>query len=67
MRVRRNLHRLGYFYRVDIAPEPNLRRQADIVFAKTHCRIPRWMLLAWLPRSRPHPVQEQSQLQACED
>ncbi len=32
--VRRELHRLGYRYRVNFRPLPDLRRTADIVFTK---------------------------------
>ncbi|GAB2464555.1 very short patch repair endonuclease [Xylanimonas ulmi] len=54
--VRRALHARGYRYRVDIRPEPTLRRTADLVFTRArvvvlidgcfwhgcpdHCRIP---------------------------
>lgn len=31
--LRRELHRLGLRYRVDVAPLPGLRRRADVVFA----------------------------------
>ncbi|GAB3652969.1 very short patch repair endonuclease [Nocardioides korecus] len=34
MAVRRELHRLGYRYRVNYAPVPGVRRTADIVFTK---------------------------------
>jgi DNA mismatch endonuclease (patch repair protein) len=34
LEVRRRLHRLGLRYRVAIAPEPGLRRRADIVFTR---------------------------------
>lgn len=34
LEVRRALHRLGLRYRVAIAPEPSLRRRADIVFTR---------------------------------
>lgn len=32
--IRRQLHRLGFRYRVDHRPEPELRVRGDIVFAK---------------------------------
>lgn len=34
MAVRRELHRLGLRYRVDLAPIPGLRRRADVVFTR---------------------------------
>lgn len=34
MAVRRALHALGYRYRVDVRPEPNLNRRADLVFTR---------------------------------
>ena len=37
--VRRALHRLGLRYRVAIAPEPGLRRRADIVFTRARVAV----------------------------
>lgn len=37
--VRRLLHRNGLRYRVAIAPEPSLRRRADIVFANARVAV----------------------------
>lgn len=37
--VRRALHRLGLRYRVAIAPEPALRRRADIVFTRARVAV----------------------------
>lgn len=37
--VRRALHSLGFRYRVAIAPEPGLRRRADIVFTKARVAV----------------------------
>jgi len=34
MALRRELHRQGLRYRVDVAPLPELRRRADIVFSR---------------------------------
>jgi DNA mismatch endonuclease, patch repair protein len=39
MVIRRALHRLGLRYRVAIAPEPGLRRRADIVFMKARVAV----------------------------
>lgn len=39
MAIRRALHRLGLRYRVAIAPEPSLRRRADIVFTKARVAV----------------------------
>ncbi len=39
LEVRRALHRLGLRYRVAIAPEPVLRRRADIVFTRTRVTV----------------------------
>lgn len=37
--IRRALHRLGLRYRVAIAPEPSLRRRADIVFTRARVAV----------------------------
>lgn len=37
--VRRLLHRQGFRYRVAIAPEPHLRRRADIVFTRARVAV----------------------------
>jgi DNA mismatch endonuclease (patch repair protein) len=37
--VRRELHRLGYRYRVNYAPVPGLRRTADVVFTKQRIAV----------------------------
>lgn len=37
--VRRRLHSQGLRYRVDFAPEPTLRRRADIVFTKARVAV----------------------------
>jgi DNA mismatch endonuclease (patch repair protein) len=37
--VRRALHRLGFRYRVAIAPVPGLRRRADIIFTKRRVAV----------------------------
>lgn len=37
--VRRGLHRLGLRYRVGIAPEPAVRRRADIVFTRARVAV----------------------------
>jgi DNA mismatch endonuclease (patch repair protein) len=37
--VRRALHRMGLRYRVGIAPEPTLRRRADIVFPRMRIAV----------------------------
>lgn len=37
--VRRELHRRGYRYRVNLAPVPGLRRTADIVFPRKHLAV----------------------------
>lgn len=37
--VRRILHRRGFRYRVGTAPEPGLRRKADIVFTKVRLAV----------------------------
>src|SRR4051794_20640666 len=34
MALRQELHRRGLRYRVDFAPDPHLRRRADIVFSR---------------------------------
>ncbi|TVT52285.1 very short patch repair endonuclease [Amycolatopsis rhizosphaerae] len=39
MAVRRALHRLGFRYRVAIAPVADLRRRADIVFTKRRVAV----------------------------
>jgi DNA mismatch endonuclease, patch repair protein len=39
LEVRRALHRLGLRYRVAIAPEPGLRRRADIVFTRARVAV----------------------------
>ena len=39
LEIRRALHRLGLRYRVGIAPEPSLRRRADIVFTRTRIAV----------------------------
>ena len=39
LEVRRALHRLGLRYRVGIAPEPGLRRRADIVFTRARIAV----------------------------
>lgn len=39
LEVRRALHRLGLRYRVAIAPEPSLRRSADIVFTRARVAV----------------------------
>lgn len=39
LRVRRALHALGVRYRVGIAPEPGLRRRADIVFPRARIAV----------------------------
>lgn len=39
LEVRRELHRLGLRYRVAIAPEPTLRRRADIVFTRVRVAV----------------------------
>jgi DNA mismatch endonuclease (patch repair protein) len=39
MAVRQQLHRLGLRYRVAIAPIPEIRRRADIVFTKVRVAI----------------------------
>jgi DNA mismatch endonuclease (patch repair protein) len=37
--VRRELHSRGLRYRVDVAPIPNLRRRADIVFSRSRIAV----------------------------
>jgi DNA mismatch endonuclease, patch repair protein len=37
--LRRELHRRGYRYRVDVAPLPGLRRRADLVFSRKHLAV----------------------------
>lgn len=37
--IRRRLHKLGLRYRVAVAPEPGLRRTADIVFTKARVAV----------------------------
>jgi DNA mismatch endonuclease (patch repair protein) len=37
--VRRELHRLGYRYRVNFAPVPGVRRTADIVFTRQRIAV----------------------------
>ncbi len=37
--VRSRLHRAGFRYRVGIAPEPGIRRRADIVFTKVRVAV----------------------------
>lgn len=39
LEVRRALHRLGLRYRVAVAPEPGLRRRADIVFTRARVAV----------------------------
>lgn len=39
LKVRRALHGLGFRYRVGIAPEPGLRRRADIVFTRARVAV----------------------------
>lgn len=39
LRVRRELHRRGLRYRVDIAPIAGLRSRADIVFTRRHIAV----------------------------
>ncbi len=39
MEIRRRLHRLGFRYRVAIAPDPTLRRRADIVFTRARVAV----------------------------
>jgi DNA mismatch endonuclease (patch repair protein) len=39
LRVRSALHALGLRYRVGIAPEPGLRRRADIVFTRARLAV----------------------------
>jgi len=39
MAVRRLLHAAGLRYRVDVAPLPNLRRRADVVFGPAHVAL----------------------------
>nr|WP_204805923.1 very short patch repair endonuclease [Mycobacterium riyadhense] len=39
LEVRRGLHRLGLRYRVATAPEPQLRRRADIVFTRARVAV----------------------------
>ncbi|TDC88821.1 very short patch repair endonuclease [Actinomadura sp. 7K507] len=39
LEVRRALHRLGLRYRVAIAPDPGLRRRADIVFTRARVAV----------------------------
>lgn len=39
LEVRRALHRLGLRYRVAIAPEPSLRRRADVVFTRARVAV----------------------------
>lgn len=39
LEIRRILHRLGLRYRVGIAPEPSLRRRADIVFTRARIAV----------------------------
>ena len=39
LEVRRALHQLGLRYRVAIAPEPSLRRRADIVFTRARVAV----------------------------
>lgn len=39
LEVRRVLHRLGLRYRVAIAPEPGLRRRADIIFTRARVAV----------------------------
>ncbi len=37
--IRRGLHSLGFRYRVAVAPEPALRRRADIVFTRARVAV----------------------------
>lgn len=37
--VRSALHRLGYRYKVDVAPLPSLRRRADLVFSRQRLAV----------------------------
>lgn len=39
LEIRRALHRAGLRYRVAIAPEPGLRRRADIVFTRARVSV----------------------------
>lgn len=39
LRVRRELHRRGLRYRVDVAPLPTLRSRADVVFTKRRLAV----------------------------
>lgn len=39
LEIRRGLHQLGLRYRVAIAPEPGLRRRADIVFTRARVAV----------------------------
>ncbi|GAB10049.1 very short patch repair protein [Gordonia araii NBRC 100433] len=39
LEIRRRLHELGLRYRVAIAPEPGLRRRADIVFTRARVAV----------------------------
>ncbi|MBF6138430.1 very short patch repair endonuclease [Nocardia farcinica] len=39
LKIRRALHELGFRYRVAMAPEPGLRRRADIVFTRTRVAV----------------------------
>jgi DNA mismatch endonuclease, patch repair protein len=37
--VRRALHRLGLRFRVDVRPEPSIRRRADVVFTRARVSV----------------------------
>lgn len=39
LEIRRSLHKLGLRYRVAIAPDPSLRRRADIVFTRARVAV----------------------------
>jgi DNA mismatch endonuclease, patch repair protein len=39
MALRRELHRRGFRYRVDVRPVPSLRRRADIVFTRAKVAV----------------------------
>ncbi|GHS84887.1 hypothetical protein AGMMS50218_01000 [Actinomycetota bacterium] len=39
LEIRRALHARGLRYRVDVAPEPGLRRRADIVFPRARVAV----------------------------
>jgi DNA mismatch endonuclease, patch repair protein len=39
LKLRRALHALGLRYRVDVQPEPSLRRRADLVFRRARVAV----------------------------